>query len=124
MFSLSDPLRPPIPRSQTAALRASRGNAQIAAPGRWRVTEGSGRDDEALSTSWEADERMQSGAELTGVQSVAWLALIIADVFKGALKSQSTKSPKYSGEEEKKVKMAFMMSFNRAQCPLEDKLLL
>lgn len=31
---------------------------------------------------------MWSGAELTGVQSIAWRALIIADVFKGTLKGQ------------------------------------
>lgn len=56
------------------------------------------------------DERMWSGAELTGVQSIAWPALIIADVFKGALKGQLNiskhKDSKIQGEEEKEVKMA------------------
>lgn len=55
------------------------------------------------------DERMWS-AELTGVQSIAGPALIIADVFKGALKGQFNiskyKDPKIQREEEKKVKMA------------------
>ncbi len=53
---------------------------------------------------------------LTGVQSIAWPALIIANVFEGTLKGQFNIS-----EEEKKVKMAFLMSFNWAQFPSEDK---
>lgn len=61
---------------------------------------------------------MSSGAELTGVQSIAWPALIIADVFKGALKGQFNiskyKDPKAKRKEEKKVKMAFVISFNWA----------
>lgn len=65
------------------------------------------------------DERMWSGAELTVVQSIAWPALIIGDVFKGALKGQFNiskyKDQKIQCEEEKNVKMAFMMSFNWAQ---------
>lgn len=99
------PLRPPIPRSQTAMLRAGQGNLQIVA-----------LDEEAFSTLWDTekgDERMWSGAELTGVQSIARPALIIADVFKGALKRQFNiskyKDPKIQPREKRKVKMAFMI---------------
>lgn len=67
---------------------------------------------------------------------LAWRALIIADVFKGALKGQfgvsKYKDPKIQREDEKKLKMAFrehtglllwcLASFNWARCPLQHKL--
>lgn len=119
------PLRPPIPCSQTAVLRASQGNVQIAASESGGPREGRGGI-QYLVGHWEGDERMWSGAELTGVQSIAWRALIIADAFKGALEGKFNiskhKDPKIQQQEEKKVKMAFMMSFNWAQYSLKDKL--
>lgn len=96
-------LHPPIPSSQTALLRASRGK---------RVDSVLGQAREASSTLWHTekwDERMwrvKSCAELTG----AWPSFILTDLFMAALKGQFNitkyKIPKILREEEKKVEVA------------------
>lgn len=82
------PLRPPIPRSQTACAEGrGKGGCSDSSLGRVRARgvaeRGRERDEEAFSTFWDTergDERMWSGAELTGIRPAARPALIIADV--------------------------------------------
>lgn len=83
MFSLWAPSALPSLAPQTATLRAN----QIAALESGGPGEGRGGI-QYLVGRREGDERMWSGAELTGVQSIAWRALIIADAFKEALRGQ------------------------------------
>ena len=82
MFSLSAPPPPSHPSIPNGC-----GEGQ---PGGKHAESVLGQSREAHSVLWDTekgDERMQS-AELTGVQSIARPALIIAGVFKWALKGQ------------------------------------